>query len=426
MIRFLHAADLHLDSPLRGLEKYEGAPIARIRGASRRALENLVKLAIDERVDFVLLAGDIYDGDWLDVGTGLFFVGEMAKLRSAGIPVFLIAGNHDAASKMSRRLPYPDNVRIFPHEHAETFTLDNIGVAVHGQSYADQAESRNLGLGYPGAIKGLLNIGLLHTALSGREGHEPYAPCILEDLLTRDYDYWALGHVHQRESVHTNPFPRVEFPGNLQGRNIREAGAKGCLLVAANGSGTAAAEFHALDVVRWNRIRVDCENAFDRDDIYRRVAAGFEDAVASAEGRMLAARVELHGECSLHDSLLAQTDALRNQVRALAKSFGDDAVWVEKVQVRTARPGVVSDEAPIGEDALSEFAAVAAELFAQPEQLQALLDMDDIKALAGKVPAELKEGDAALDLSDPAWAKQLLDRARAVLIAEATRKEAGR
>src|SRR6476659_9261855 len=152
LIRFLHAADLHLDSPLRDLEKYEGAPVERIRDASRRALENLVGLAVEERVDFVILAGDVYDGNWHDVGTGLFFVKQMAKLRSANIPVFVIAGNHDAANKMSRRLPYPDNVRIFSHDRAETYTIDTLGVALHGQSYAEQAESRNLALAYPAAV----------------------------------------------------------------------------------------------------------------------------------------------------------------------------------------------------------------------------------------------------------------------------------
>lgn len=426
MIRFLHAADLHLDSPLRGLEKYEGAPAERIRGASRHALINLVDLAIAEGVSFVILAGDIYDGDWTDVGTGLFFVGQMSRLRDAKIPVFLLAGNHDAANKMSRKLPYPDNVRIFAHASPTTFTLDDLGVALHGQGFAEQAEPNNLALGYPAAYKKMFNIGVLHTALTGREGHERYAPCMVEDLLTRNYDYWALGHVHQRESVRAGEQPCVEFPGNIQGRNIREIDAKGCLLATVNDRGHVSTEFRPLDVVRWHRIRVNCEGVTHRDDVFRLVASGFEEAVAEADGRMLAARVELFGPCPHHDAMLAQSVELRDEIRAVARTFGEDATWVEKVQVHTSRPEDDSPDAFIGDDALSEIAAVSADLFASPEKLQALLDLDDLKALASKIPAELQEGDAPLRLDDPDWVKHLLDRARTLLTAAATPKEAGR
>jgi DNA repair exonuclease SbcCD nuclease subunit len=108
MIRFLHAADIHLDSPLTGLERYEGAPVEELRGATRRALENLVELAIERELDFVLIAGDLYDGDWKDHNTGLFFVDRMNRLREAAIPVVIISGNHDAANRMTRSLRRPD------------------------------------------------------------------------------------------------------------------------------------------------------------------------------------------------------------------------------------------------------------------------------------------------------------------------------
>ena len=113
MFKFIHAADLHIDSPLRGLDNYEGAPVEEIRAATRRALENLVNLAIEEKVAFVLLAGDIYDGDWPDFNTGLFFIKQMAILQSEGIKVFMVAGNHDAENKMTKKLPMPDNVHMF-------------------------------------------------------------------------------------------------------------------------------------------------------------------------------------------------------------------------------------------------------------------------------------------------------------------------
>src|SRR5262249_13962811 len=176
-ISFLHAADIHLDSPLRGLEQYEHAPAERIRGATRRAFERLIDLALERRVDFVLIAGDLYDGDWRDYNTGLYLARQLGRLRDAAIPVFVIAGNHDAANKMTRVLRLPGNVQLLSPAAPQTIRLDDLEVAIHGQSFAREAVTDNLVAGYPAAIPGWVNIGLLHTGLTGLEGHAPYAPC---------------------------------------------------------------------------------------------------------------------------------------------------------------------------------------------------------------------------------------------------------
>jgi DNA repair exonuclease SbcCD nuclease subunit len=170
MFRFIHAADIHLDSPLLGLEKYEGAPAEEIRGATRKALENLVAVAIREKVDFVLIAGDLYDGEWKDAGTGLFFVRQTVRLREAGIPVFVISGNHDAQNKMTKELRFPENVVFFPHAKPATRRIENLEVAIHGQSYARADVTENLAANYPAAIDGAFNIGLLHTCGPGGQG----------------------------------------------------------------------------------------------------------------------------------------------------------------------------------------------------------------------------------------------------------------
>lgn len=255
MFRFLHAADIHLDSPLRGLHRYEGAPQDEIRQASRRALANLVQLALDESVAFVLIAGDLYDGDWKDHRTGLYFVSQMVRLREAGIPVFVIAGNHDAMNRMTRSLPLPENVRMLDHKKAETVKLEKLGVAVHGQSFAAQAVLEDLSAGYPPAVGGMFNIGVLHTCATGRDGHDNYAPCTVEGLISKRYDYWALGHVHARETLHREP--DIVFPGNIQGRHIRESGAKGCMLVEVNARQKLEATMRPLDVFRWQKCWVD-------------------------------------------------------------------------------------------------------------------------------------------------------------------------
>ena len=239
---FLHAADLHLDSALRGLSRYEGAPAAEIRAATRRAAENLVDLALDRRADFVLLAGDIYDGAWRDFSTGLFFAQLMTRLREAETPVVLLTGNHDAASVVARRLSLPDNVTVLGHDAPETRRFDSWDVSVHGQGFADRAVTENLAANYPPPDPGRFNIGLLHTACDGgaESGHAPYAPCTPKQLADHGYDYWALGHIHQPGDLHDSSqrgAAPIVFPGNTQGRSVRECGPRGCRLVRVDDGG---------------------------------------------------------------------------------------------------------------------------------------------------------------------------------------------
>ncbi len=343
MFKFLHAADIHLDSPLRGLDRYEGAPVVECRQATRRALENLVKLATEEHVAFVLIAGDIYDGDWQDYNTGLFFVGQMAKLNSAGIPVVLIRGNHDAQSKMTKDLRLPRDTRVLSYDTPETLRLNNDEVMIHGQSYAHWDLKDNLALNYPKSVRGAFNIGLLHTALEGRDDHDSYAPCTLDDLRARDYHYSALGHVHTRESVRTVD-PVIGFPGNIQGRHARESGPKGCLLVTVDDAHNVSAEPRWLDVLRWKMCRIDAAGAVDGDELLDRFHHQLATELATADDRLLALRVEFTGDCPAHATLAADSLKWVNELRGERLQAGDGRVWVEKVLTSTRL------ESPLGND----------------------------------------------------------------------------
>jgi DNA repair exonuclease SbcCD nuclease subunit len=180
-MKFIHCADIHLDSPLRGLEKYEGAPVEEIRGATRRAFEEIIRLALDESVDFVLIAGDLYDRDLEDFNTAIFFGRQMARLDEAGIAVCMITGNHDAESKITKKLRnLPKNVKIFSSSMAESLALDVHDVVIHAQSFAKGAVPQDLAAAYPQRQSGKFNIGILHTSLTGSVDHDPYAPTTLE------------------------------------------------------------------------------------------------------------------------------------------------------------------------------------------------------------------------------------------------------
>lgn len=400
MFKFLHAADIHLDSPLLGLNRYDGAPVGEFRVATRRALENLVALAVEERVAFVLIVGDLYDGDWPDYNTGLFFSAQMARLRDAGIAAYLIRGNHDAANRMTKDLRPLDNVRLLSTARPETVTLDDVGVALHGQGYPTRAVTDNLVPAYPKRVPGLFNIGLLHTGVDGREGHEPYAPCTLDDLRGQEYDYWALGHIHKREVLRPGG-PFVAFPGNVQGRNVREAGPKGCLLVTVDDARNVTAEPRWLDVLRWEVCRVDASGARDGDELLARFRDRLGRFLPGLDDRLLALRVEFQGGCAAHAALAADWACWANEVRQAATEAGSGRVWVEKVVPRTAAPPAPLD--PSDDDPRGELSLVLDELGGDDALLKSWFDRE-LDELRKKGPWLLE------DLDTPGRLRGLLDQ----------------
>lgn len=356
-MKFLHAADLHLDSPLSGLPGYEGAPTGEVRGATRRALENLVERCRMEQAELLVLAGDLYDGDWRDYSTGLFFVRQMARLGESGTRVVWIRGNHDAQSQLTRHLSLPGNVRELSVERAETLVFDDLGVAIHGMGYATRDVTENLAAHYPAPVPGAFNLGLLHTALDGRSGHAGYAPCTLDQLRARGYQYWALGHVHQREIVSEEPF--IVFPGNLQGRHIKETGEKGATLVEVVGSEVQSMEHVALDVVRWSVLEVDVTPLASFDDVLDEVERGMRKLERRAEPRTLALRVRLVGRSGVQAALDRDRDKLLGEVRA--RSLGAGSVYVESLEI-AVEPEITRRELDERRDALGGlFRAIAEE-----------------------------------------------------------------
>ncbi len=405
---FLHAADLHLDSPLRGLD--DAAPTERIRDATRQALANLVTLAIERRVAFVLLAGDLYDGDWKDWRTGQFLVQQLARLTRESIEIVAISGNHDAEQVLTKKLRVPG---MLGAGKAETRRLTNAPAAVHGQSFATQAVTDNLALGYPERIDGVFNIGLLHTACGSGE-HANYAPCSVADLKRHGYDYWALGHVHTRSVLSRDPW--IVFPGNIQGRHIKEEGSRGATLVTVEGDHIAV-EHRALDVLRWLRLDVDVTGAAGLEAVLNRVRFALDRAVLEGEARMLAIRVTLVGACPIHADLARSPDATLQEVRAIAAEVaGPDALWIEDVHIGT-RPTL-------------DLTAMRAQPGAIGALIQALEQPVPIGAgLQAFVTDQLRRVEDALEADHPAHAiaaghvpEHLVERARALLFAEMARR----
>jgi DNA repair exonuclease SbcCD nuclease subunit len=406
-MKFIHCADVHLDTPLQGLAQFPGAPVNEIRSATRRAFEKVIEAALAEQIDFLVIAGDLYDVGLKSFESALFFTQQVTRLKDAGIEVYLIHGNHDAENKLTKSLRRPSNLHVFRSNEPQTFKNEKLRVAIHGQSFATAEITADLAAGYPPALPNYFNIGVLHTNLSGISEHANYAPCSLETLKNKGYQYWALGHVHNREVLCTDPY--IVYPGNIQGRNGKEQGAKGCELVTVSDSGSISMRTVPTSVVPWTQIEIDASGCTSSEDVYDRIRQEFAATIAGSEESVTALRVRISGVSAAHTDLNRDPELVRNEVRNLAVECGQGQLWVERVQVATLaaldRESLLMRDDPIG-----EVLRIASAL---RRNQAALEERDSIMELRRKLPSELAQG-PEFDGSALAVA---LDEAEALLLA---------
>jgi DNA repair exonuclease SbcCD nuclease subunit len=277
--------------------------------------------------------------------------------------------------------------------------LENVGAVVHGQSFAKRAVTENLAAGYPDPLADFVNIGLLHTCLGGYAEHENYAPCRIEELVARGYDYWALGHVHEHAVLRVEP--HVVFAGNIQGRQMRECGPKGATVVDVL-DGEILTSHRALDHVRWARVGVDVGGVSDDVEVLELVEAALKAAIEAADGRLLAGRIEISGITSAHGALVRARERLDSELRGLATDLGVEQVWLERIdwQTETRRSSTM------GDDAIGETLKILRNAGEDPQILATLVD--GLRPLALKLPAEVKEGPEGIDPTDPETLKRVL------------------
>lgn len=385
-MKFIHAADIHLDSPLTGLSAYPDASVEMLRMATRDAFTKLVTEAIEQQVDFMVIAGDLYDGTWKDHNTGVFFCKEMGRLKKSGIPVYVLFGNHDAESEMTKKLQLPDNVFTFDTRKPTTFLLEHLNVALHGLSFKEKETTENLVTGYPTPVQGMFNIGVLHTALEGNSAHANYAPCSLNELHAKGYNYWALGHVHEHQIWIGTSI--VVFPGNLQGRHIRETGPRGAVLVTVDEFGVPGIERLFVDVLRWYSLEVNVAGCNKLSEVVSSIGKALEELVENSLSTIpTAVRVTITGKTSAHGDLFGLESQLRAEVLALAAAIGTERLWIEKVKIATS--GVDDGEAVRARaDALSDLQDILKAAESDRDFIKSL--QEELLGLVNKAPLELQ------------------------------------
>ena len=391
--RFVHTADLHLDSPLRSLALRDADLSALIGTATRAALTGIIDLCLAEAVDALLIAGDLYDGNQTSMKTARFLAEQMGRLAQAGIPAFIIRGNHDAVARITRELVFPPSVKVFGPK-AETLVLpraDAPDVAIHGISFRDPVASDSLLPRFAPALSGHLNIGMLHSSLNGAAGHDPYAPCSLADLQATGFAYWALGHIHGRSAYPGRT--TVVMPGMPQGRDSGEAGAKTVTLVTLHDDGTCTLAEHAVALAQFDRLPVPVQGLTDWRDLVAALGTALRSARRDAAAPHLVLRPCLTGATPLVWQISRDLDLLTEQARVLAAEVG--TLWIDKLENLThAGQGpdlsgplaALQDQiAPLAADpGLIHAGAEAAETLAKflPRELRSLFGTDGAAAAA--------------------------------------------
>jgi len=349
--RFIHTADVHLDSPLRSLALKNEAMADLVANATRTAFTRIINLCIDEQVDALIIAGDLYDGELTSMKTAVFFVNEMQRLVDAGIRAFILRGNHDAKSSITRHIQLPDAVHVFS-SRGDKVVLEEQGVAVHGLSFAKPHVPESLLARYKAADPDRINIGVLHTSLAGSASHDPYSPCSVEELHAQGYTYWALGHIHKRDVHGTDP-TTIVMPGIPQGRHINESGPKSVTLVEIDDQHKVSVAERTTSCVQFERVDVDLADVADWQALGERLDRAFKKLLGVLQSDQLIARVNLTGTTALSNTLRRDREELVYEVESRAQKAGP--IWIEQVDNNT-------ESVPPNPEVAAELANPVAEL----------------------------------------------------------------
>ncbi|QQS40263.1 MAG: DNA repair exonuclease [Acidobacteriota bacterium] len=407
MVRFIHCSDLHLDTPFKGLSRIDPDLAAKQRKATSESFERIVGLCIEREVDFLIIAGDVYDSANRSVSTQIKFAKQLGRLNDIGMPVYLVCGNHDPLSEWLDAAKLPPNVHRFSSKEIERVTFEREGERVadiYGTSFEQKVVEENLAAKYElPADRAPVNIAVLHGTVGSPGSHAVYAQFSVDDVAAKGFDYWALGHIHKRHNVR-EAHPAIVYPGNPQGRDFGETGAKGCVLVEIEPGKSPSIEFIQTQTIRFEDVEIDITGG---DDL-NRLDSLIEDAAEQVDGHDsdcgYVYRITLRGRTSLHHHL-SDTEEIDGLVEQLNEGGGTDII--DRIEIRTV-PDLDLDAIRAGNDFPATVLRLADSYGTDEERLKGLFDAVDedfksaaAKRLMGDLPEDRMAGilnEAAMDL----------------------------
>lgn len=390
-VRFVHASDLHLDASFGGVDATDEAVAAAFSRSTLEALDRVVALCIDREVDFLVIAGDLYNSADRSLRAEFAFQRAMRRLDDQGIRAFVVHGNHDPADGWSAGLELPRSVVVFSAhevERCEVVRDGEVVCAVYGRSFPSRQVTENLALEYRRQIDDPLAVAVLHTNVGRLAAWDNYAPSTVEDLRAAGMDYWALGHIHLPGRIADNPV--AVYSGSTQGLNPTEVGPRGCFVVELDGDG-AREEFVETASIRWKNAAIDGSGLFDLEGLRSAVAAVCDAARGETGGRPVVLRVDLTGRSQLHFDLGRPgilTDLLTDlRAEHLA---AEPWIWIDRLRDRT-RPFIDLDAVAREEGLRGDLVRLAARWGEDGEGAAAMLD-ELLAAVLGQLPGQREHG----------------------------------
>ena len=404
--RFVHAADLHLDTPFRGIGQLNSTVRDNLRDASLNAFDDLIQFCITSDAAFLLIAGDIYDGADRSVRAQLRFRAGVQELSERGVSTYIVHGNHDPMDGWAAIHDWPPGVHIFSSEDVERVDVERDGTvlaSIYGMSYPKRDVSENLALRFrrDPASHGL-HIGLLHCTVGPSQEHERYSPCELLQLCDRGMDYWALGHLHRHRVLHETPW--VVYSGNLQGRSLKpsELGPKGALLVSVEQESIQSVEFVELDRVRFLSVELDISDLTDIAAIRQALLAETEARKQAHVNRGLLLRGNLRGRGRAHADL-KHPNAMNDLLLEVQSSTQESRpfVWWTAIRDHT--------KSEIDRESIRLRGDFSAELIDVADDSIRNEDFRDSLCKGAELPSFLKSHLASAQWDDEAWALLVLE-----------------
>ncbi|MCJ7447714.1 MAG: DNA repair exonuclease [Bacteroidales bacterium] len=338
-IKFIHTADLHLDTPFKGLSSWNADLSKKLKDATFKSFKNIIDLCINKKVDFLIISGDIFDSENKSLAAQLKFVTELKRLSDKGIATYFTCGNHDPLKSWLDTIKLPENVYRFDSSKVKFWTFkkeDKVIADIHGISFNDKDIKENLAADFKLAPNPApISIAVLHGTIGIPGPHENYAPFKLKDVVNKRFDYWAMGHIHKRQVVNSSN-PAIIYPGNPQGRDFGESGEKGCYLVEISKGNDPGSEFIPTQLIRFEDLTIDITGVDQIELLQGKIKEAIERVENYDENANYILRITLRGRTGLHSSLNDQV-----QVEELVQHYNEEHqdkqnfIWIDKIYVNT-------------------------------------------------------------------------------------------